>query len=89
MKGCYKGVLCRLTEYRAMGKTAPALSYISSPDQETMLRAGFTEVRNGLWLKLLRQMSLRKSRRSLKSPAGPRIRIKNKTPRGRLIFAVM
>ena len=36
-----------------MGNTAPALSYISSPDQETMLRAGFTEVRNGLWLKLL------------------------------------
>lgn len=27
MKGCYKGVLCRMTEYRAMGKTAPALSY--------------------------------------------------------------
>ena len=53
MKGCYKGVLCRMTEYRAMGKTAPALSYISSPDQETMLRAGFTEVRNGLWLKVL------------------------------------
>ena len=53
MKGCYKGVLCRLTEYRAIGKSAPALSYISSPDQETMLRAGFTEVRNGLWLKVL------------------------------------
>ena len=53
MKGCYKGVLCRLTEYRVMGRTAPALSYISSPDQETMLRAGFTEVRNGLWLKVL------------------------------------
>ena len=53
MKGCYKGVLCRLTEYRVMGKRTPALSYISSPDQETMLRAGFTEVRNGLWLKLL------------------------------------
>lgn len=53
MKGYYKGVLCRLIEYRMMGNTAPALSYISSPDQETMLRAGFTEVRNGLWLKLL------------------------------------
>lgn len=53
MKGCYKGVLCRLTEYRAMGKTAPALSYISSPDQDTMLRAGFTETQNGLWLKTL------------------------------------
>lgn len=53
MKGCYKGVLCCLTEYRVMRKTAPALSYISSTDQETMLRAGFTEVRNGLWLKVL------------------------------------
>ena len=53
MKGCYRGVLCRLTEYRMMGKTVPALSYISSPDQETMLRAGFTETQNGLWLKTL------------------------------------
>lgn len=53
MQGYYKGVWCRLTEYRAAGKVVPVLSYISSPDQETMLRAGFTEVRNGLWLKLL------------------------------------
>ena len=53
MKGYYKGVLCRLAEYRATGKAVPVLSYISSPDQETMLRAGFTEVRNGLWLKVL------------------------------------
>lgn len=53
MQGYYKGVWCRLTEYRAAGKVVPVLSYISSPDQETMLRAGFTEVRNGLWLKVL------------------------------------
>lgn len=53
MKGYYKGVLCRLAEYRATGKAVPVLSYISSPDQDTMLRAGFTEVRNGLWLKVL------------------------------------
>ena len=53
MKGYYKGVLCRLTEYRAMGTAKPALSYISSPDQETMLRAGFIETQNGLWLKVL------------------------------------
>ena len=53
MKGYYKGVLCRLTEYRVMGTAKPALSYISSPDQETMLRAGFTETQNGLWLKVL------------------------------------
>lgn len=53
MKGYYKGVLCRLAEYRAAGKAVPVLSYISSTDQETMLRAGFTEVRNGLWLKVL------------------------------------
>ena len=63
MKGCYNGVLCRLTEYRMMGKTAPALSYISSPDQETMLRAGFTEVRNGLWLKVLTEAEFEKSGR--------------------------
>lgn len=31
----------------------PVLSYISSPDQDTMLRAGFTETQNGLWLKTL------------------------------------
>ena len=53
MKGYYKGVLCRLTEYRVMGTSKPALSYISSPDQETMLRAGFIEIQNGLWLKVL------------------------------------
>ena len=53
MKGYYKGVLCRLTEYRAAGKAVPVLSYISSPDQDTMLRAGFTEAQNGLWLKTL------------------------------------
>lgn len=55
MKGYYKGVLCRLTEYRVMGKAVPVLSYISSPDQDTMLRAGFSEVQNGLWLKMLSQ----------------------------------
>lgn len=53
MKGYYKGVLCRLTEYRVMETARAALSYISSPDQETMLRAGFTETQNGLWLKVL------------------------------------
>lgn len=53
MKGYYKGVLCRLAEYRATGKAVPVLSYISSPDQDTMLRAGFTETQNGLWLKVL------------------------------------
>lgn len=53
MKGYYKGVWCRLAEYRAAGKAVPVLSYISSPDQDTMLRAGFTEAQNGLWLKTL------------------------------------
>ena len=85
MKGCYKGVLCRLTEYRAMGKTAPALSYISSPDQETMLRAGFTEVRNGLWLKVLTEEEFEE----VAAEFGPRIRTKNKTPFGVLFFAAM
>ena len=38
MKGYYKGVLCRLGTYRIMGEDKPALYYIDSPDQETMLK---------------------------------------------------
>ena len=53
MKGYYKGVLCRLGTYRIMGEDKPALYYIDSPDQETMLKAGFDEVRSGLWVKIL------------------------------------
>lgn len=49
----YKGVLCRLSTYRTMGENRPALYYIDSPDQKTMLDAGFDEVRYGLWVKLL------------------------------------
>jgi len=36
-----------------MGEDTPALYYIDSPDQETMLKAGFDEVRYGLWVKIL------------------------------------
>jgi hypothetical protein len=36
-----------------MGENRPALYYIDSPDQKTMLDAGFDEVRYGLWVKLL------------------------------------
>ncbi len=53
MKGYYKGVLCNLATYRVMGEDRPALYYISSPDQETMLKAGFEEVHYGLWAKIL------------------------------------
>lgn len=36
-----------------MGEDRPALYYIDSPDQETMLKAGFDEVQYGLWVKVL------------------------------------
>ena len=44
----YKGVLCRLATYRVMGEDKPALYYISAPDQQTMLDAGFEEAHYGL-----------------------------------------
>lgn len=53
MKLCYKGVLCETGKYRTMGEDRPALYYISSPNQATMLAAGFEEVHYGLWAKLL------------------------------------
>ena len=43
MKIWYKGVLCNTGTYRYMGEDKPALYYIYSPDQETMLKAGFVE----------------------------------------------
>ena len=42
----YKGVLCRLGTYRANGEDKPTLYYISSPDNETMYKAGFEQTRN-------------------------------------------
>lgn len=53
MTGYYNGVFCRLGTYRVLGENKPALYYISSPDQETTLKAGFDEVRYGLWVKIL------------------------------------
>lgn len=53
MKGYYKGVLCRVGTYHVMGEDKPALYYVDSPDQETMLEAGFNEVQYGLWVKIL------------------------------------
>lgn len=53
MKLYYKGVLCNLATYRVMGEDRPALYYIYSPDQETMLKAGFVDVQPCLWVKLL------------------------------------
>ncbi len=53
MKGYYKGVLCELGTYRVMGEDMPALYYIDSPNQETMLKVGFDEVHYGLWVKML------------------------------------
>ena len=49
MKVHYKGVLCNLATYRVMGEDKPALYYIDSPDQETMLKAGFVDVQPCLW----------------------------------------
>lgn len=45
----YKGVLCRLGTYRVNGEDKPTLYYISSPDDETMYKAGFEELHYGLW----------------------------------------
>ncbi len=53
MKVHYKGVLCNLATYRVMGEDKPALYYIDSPDQETMLKAGFVDVKPCLWVKVL------------------------------------
>ena len=36
-----------------MGEDKPALYYIYSPDQETMLKAGFVEDHPCLWVKVL------------------------------------
>ena len=44
MKVHYKGVLCNLATYRVMGEDKPALYYIDSPDQETMLKAGLNKI---------------------------------------------
>lgn len=49
----YKGVLCRLGTYRVNGEDKPTLYYISSPDCETMYKAGFEELHYGLWGKVL------------------------------------
>ena len=35
----FKGVLCKLGTYRVLGENKPILYYVSSPDQETMLKA--------------------------------------------------
>lgn len=53
MKLYYKGVLCNLATYRVMGEDKPALYYVYSSDQETMLKAGFVDVQPCLWVKLL------------------------------------
>lgn len=53
MKIWYKGVLCNTGTYRYMGEDKPALYYIYSPDQETMLKAGFVEDHPCLWVKVL------------------------------------
>ena len=53
MKGYYKEVLCNLGTYRVMGENKPALYYVDSPDQETMLKAGFEDVQPCLWVKIL------------------------------------
>ena len=50
----YKGVLCRLGTYRVNGEDKPTLYYISSPDNETMYKAGFEELHYGLWGKSYR-----------------------------------
>ena len=49
----YNGVLCRLGTYRANGEDKPTLYYISSPDNETMYKAGFEKLHYGLLGKIL------------------------------------
>lgn len=49
----YKGVLCRLGTYRVNVEDKPTLYFISSPDDETMYKAGFEELHYGLWGKVL------------------------------------
>lgn len=49
----YKGVLCRLGTYKVNGEDKPTLYFISSPDDETMYKAGFEELHYGLWGKVL------------------------------------
>ena len=56
MKVHYKGVLCNLAlpeNYDDTMEDKPALYYIDSPDQETMLKAGFVDVQPCLWVKVL------------------------------------
>lgn len=45
----FKGVLCKLGTYRVNGENKPTLFYISSPNDETMYKAGFEELHYGLW----------------------------------------
>lgn len=49
----YKGILCRLGNYRVNGEDKPTLYFISSSDDETMYKAGFEELHYGLWGKVL------------------------------------
>ena len=45
----FRSVLCKLGTYRVNGEDNPTLYYISSPDDETMYKAGFEELHYGLW----------------------------------------
>ncbi|MCD7837244.1 MAG: hypothetical protein LUG83_11515 [Lachnospiraceae bacterium] len=49
----YKGVVCNTGYERVMGKEVPALYYVESPDQDTLIKAGFEEIHYGRWVKLL------------------------------------
>lgn len=44
MKLTYQGVYCLLATYRIMGEDRPTLFVISAPDDETVYRAGFTDL---------------------------------------------
>ncbi len=53
MRILYKGVVCNTGYERIMGKEVPALFYVDSQDQDTMLKAGFNEVSPDRWIKIL------------------------------------
>ena len=52
MKVYYKGILCNLGTYRAMGEDRPAL-YPVTPSNDEIFYKEFDEVHYGLWAKVL------------------------------------
>lgn len=53
MKIVYKGVLCNTGYERVMGENVPALFCLDTSNPEKMITAGFIDIQNGRWVKLL------------------------------------